>query len=153
MAAADAEDRRELREEQNRGRNASRRMSAQPLADLNIFPEVHNLTEGNSYLRNKGRRTFFVKRLLPLSPDKFTTSSLALCCGVCVCVCAEGGCYSMHLTVCLICPGSLTHSDSARLCRCFLMSFLLRATASSLPVRFKTSPVLHFTSAAASCVC
>lgn len=66
LAAADAEDRRELKEEQNWGRNASRRMSAQPLADLNIFPEVHNLTEGNSYLRNKGRRTFFVKRLLPL---------------------------------------------------------------------------------------
>lgn len=66
LAAADAEDRRELKEEQNWGSNASRRMSAQPLADLNIFPEVHNLTEGNSYLRNKGRRTFFVKRLLPL---------------------------------------------------------------------------------------
>lgn len=43
----------------------------------------------------------------------------------------------MRLTVCLICPGSLTHSDSARLCRCLLASFLLGAAASFLPVRIR----------------
>lgn len=68
LAAADAEHRRELKGEQNWGKNVSRRMSAWPLSDLNIFPEGHNLTEGSLYLRNKGRRTggFFVKRRLPL---------------------------------------------------------------------------------------